>query len=212
MGAYLTVLQIAAPAAAAAGLVLAFSPAGLVVSIALFVLMGGLGMHLTYHMALAHRRPMNRALRMAGMILSFLGSHMSPVEWSLRHTAHHRYVDAEGDPHCPARLGWKAAFFFFHGNEGRLPPVTAGRVMADRQAVFVHRFGWWFVVAHVSVCGAFGIEGLVYGFALPVALTLWGQVAAVFNHGPEGPKTRGWINALVTMGEHRHAEHHGRTP
>lgn len=212
MGLYLTALQIAAALTAAAGLVLAFSPIGLAIGLVLFVLMGGLGMRLTYHMALVHRRPMNRTLRMAGMILGFLGSHMSPVEWGLRHAAHHRYVDAEGDPHSPARLGWQAAFFCFHGDEGRLPPVTAGRVMADAQAVLVHRYRWGFAAVHLAACAAFGVEGLIYGFALPVALTLWGQVAAVFNHGPEGPKTRGWINALITMGEHRHAEHHEGRP
>lgn len=206
---YLTGLQIVTPFLAVFGFFLMPSFTGLVVSLALFALMGGLGMRLTYHMAVAHRVPMHPMLRRLGLVMGYLGSHMSPVGWALRHSNHHRFVDRPGDPHCPRLLGWKAAFFVFHEDTVAAPLMTAGRLYKDPEVIFMHRFGFAFVALHLAVCLWCGFAGLVYGFTFPVALTLWGQIAAIFNHGPDGPINRGWINAAVTMGEHTHADHHG---
>ena len=206
---YLTFLQIVTVGTSVYGLTAWFSWTGLVVSIALFVIFGGLGMAVTYHRRISHRAfPTNPFWEWVGTVSGYLGSHMSPVSWAVQHNAHHRYVDTELDPHSPAILGWRALFYIFHREPHSVPVMFAGRLMKMPDVVFVHRYGFWLIVAHVALCVPFGLSGLLYGFVLPVALTHVGLVISVFNHWPDGPGTFGALNALLTMGEHNHALHH----
>ncbi|GGD03505.1 hypothetical protein GTQ45_02020 [Pyruvatibacter mobilis] len=206
---YLTALQIVSTAVAVGGLVLAFSPAGLAVSLALFVLFGGVGMSVTYHRRLAHRAFRTSPFwEWVGTGAGFLGSHMSPVEWAAQHFNHHRYVDQPGDPHSPALLGWRAALYAFHGADAPVPRMFLGRLLRQRPVEFFHRHGPSVALLHLALCAVFGLPGIIYGFALPIALTHFGLILSVFNHGLDGPATRGWLNAILTMGEHNHAAHH----
>src|SRR5262249_17979635 len=85
-----------------------------------FYVVSGLGVTVGFHGyfapgSLRVRRPLRIALAVAGS----LSLEMGVTDWVATHRRHHKYSDAEGDPHSPWRFGddWKAlvkGLFFAH--------------------------------------------------------------------------------------------------
>ncbi|WP_460764091.1 fatty acid desaturase, partial [Nocardiopsis oceani] len=78
---------------------------------AVYYLIGGLGITVGFHRYFTHgsfkaKRPLRIALALAGT-MAFQGS---VIKWVADHRRHHKYADAEGDPHSPWRFGddWKS--------------------------------------------------------------------------------------------------------
>ncbi|MDA2803988.1 acyl-CoA desaturase [Nocardiopsis suaedae] len=88
----------------------ALGPADIAIGL-VFYLVGGLGITVGFHRYFTHgsfkaKRPLRIALALAGT-LAFEGS---VIKWVADHRRHHKYADAEGDPHSPWRFGddWRS--------------------------------------------------------------------------------------------------------
>ena len=152
----------------------------------------GLGVTVGFHRLLTHRSFRTyRWVRVAAAILGSAAVEGPVIEWVATHRKHHRFSDAEGDPHSPhvgrrggligalgglvhAHIGW-----VFSDPEVADEARYAKDLLDDRAIVFVDRT---FVV--------WALAGLAFPFGLGVALTgsviggltamLWGGAARLF--------------------------------
>jgi stearoyl-CoA desaturase (delta-9 desaturase) len=152
----------------------------------------GFGVTVGFHRLLTHRSfKTSRALRVLFAVLGSAAVEGPVIEWVATHRKHHRFSDAEGDPHSPHvghGSGWKGALgglFYAHiGWVFRDAEVADERryakdLLADPSIRFVDRtFPLWV------------LAGLAFPFGLGVALTgtvtggltglLWGGAVRIF--------------------------------
>ncbi|PSK86226.1 Delta-9 acyl-phospholipid desaturase [Murinocardiopsis flavida] len=151
-----------------------------------FYLIGGLGITVGFHRYFTHgsfkaKRPLRIALAVAGT-LAFEGS---VIKWVADHRRHHKYADAEGDPHSPWRFGddWRSvAKGLYYAHMGWLyldKRKTSLRrftpdLLKDRDIVAVDR--WAGPIFLVSMFAPALIGGLV-------TWSWWGALTAFFWAG-----------------------------
>lgn len=152
----------------------------------------GLGITVGYHRLLTHRSfKTTRGVRAVLAVLGSMAVEGAPIDWVATHRKHHRFSDADGDPHSPhdghaagrhgalrgllhAHIGWT-----FRGGDRANPAHYAKDLVADPDLRFISRtFPLWVVA------------GLVVPFGLGIALTgsvagglsgmLWGGAVRVF--------------------------------
>lgn len=183
-------------------------PWWVLVGLGMWFLFACVGLSVTYHRLLSHRAfKAPRWFRVVGSVLGSVGFLLSPVEWTGQHEDHHKFVDAEGDPHAPGVHGFRVLLYAFHA-EGK-PGIATARVMVDPDMALLHRLFWYVLGVWIALCALVaGWQGVVFLWAMPCLLTLWSGIAGVFMHADGRAIDRGWLSALVTMGEHRHAAHH----
>ncbi len=199
----------------------------------------GFGVTVGFHRLLTHRSfKTSRALRVLFAVLGSAAVEGPVIEWVATHRKHHRFSDAEGDPHSPHvghGSGWRGALgglFYAHiGWVFRDTEVADERryakdLLADPSIRFVDRTFLLWVLA-----------GLAFPFGLGVALTgtvsggltglLWGGAVRIFllHHatfsinslchffGKRSYETRDESRnlawlALPTAGEAWHNNHH----
>jgi stearoyl-CoA desaturase (Delta-9 desaturase) len=152
----------------------------------------GFGVTVGFHRLLTHRSfKTSRALRALFAVLGSAAVEGPVIEWVATHRKHHRFSDAEGDPHSPHvghGGGWRGALsglFYAHiGWVFRDAEVADERryakdLLADPLIRFVDRTFILWVLA-----------GLAFPFGLGVALTgtvtggltglLWGGAVRIF--------------------------------
>ncbi|MEL7265809.1 MAG: acyl-CoA desaturase, partial [Planctomycetota bacterium] len=84
-----------------------FSWTGLVLTIGLHVVTGGLGICLGYHRLLTHTGfKTYNWVRYTFAMLGNLAGEGGPLDWVANHRKHHAHSDQEGDPHSPHDGGW----------------------------------------------------------------------------------------------------------
>ncbi len=152
----------------------------------------GFGITVGFHRLFTHRSfKTSRPMRLLWAVLGSMALEGPVIEWVAYHRRHHRFSDAEGDPHSPhvghgggalgavrglfhAHVGW-VLFSDEPAEEARYAPD----LLADPVVLFVDRtFVLWAVL------------GLVLPFGLGVALTgsviggliglLWGGAVRIF--------------------------------
>jgi stearoyl-CoA desaturase (delta-9 desaturase) len=208
-----------------------------VVIFAVFYLASGLGVTVGFHRYFTHgsfkaRRPLRIALAIAGS----LSLEMGIIDWVATHRRHHKFSDAEGDPHSPWRFGndWKAltkGLFFAHvgwlfGTERTNRQRYAPDLMADKDIRRLHDGFCWLVAASLLVPPLIG--GLVtwswmgaltaFFWASLVRVSLLHHVTWSINSvchvfGAEQFTTRDrsrnvWWLAIPSFGESWHNLHH----
>ncbi|HET8673267.1 MAG TPA: acyl-CoA desaturase [Thermoleophilaceae bacterium] len=152
----------------------------------------GFGVTVGFHRLFTHRSfKTSRGLRVLFAVLGSAAVEGPLIEWVATHRKHHRFSDAEGDPHSPHvghGSGWKGALgglFYAHiGWVFRDAEVADERryakdLLADPSIRFVDRTFLLWVLA-----------GLAFPFGLGVALTgtvtggltglLWGGAVRIF--------------------------------
>jgi stearoyl-CoA desaturase (delta-9 desaturase) len=105
-------------------------PAHAVVSLFVMAYATGLGVTIGFHRLFAHRsfatsRPVERTL----MALGCMAGQSSPFFWVATHRLHHRYSDADGDPHSPHAAGGRRLgplLGFWHAHVGWLLTTRPG--------------------------------------------------------------------------------------
>ena len=173
-----------------------------------------------YHRYFAHRS--FRAPRWAEVtftVAGTLGCVGSPVGWAQMHHRHHRYSDAEGDPytaHRHPRLTPGALLMSGYGSERGSARALRRMLRSDPLQRFVMRYYFGIVAAFAGARLVLDWRLLVYGWAVPVAFTLWmaGLDAwATHRHGyrnhdtPDGSRNLWWCS-LLSWGEGWHNNHH----
>jgi stearoyl-CoA desaturase (delta-9 desaturase) len=197
----------------------------------------GLGVTVGFHRYFTHgsfkaRRPLRIALAVAGS----LSLEMGIIDWVATHRRHHKYSDAEGDPHSPWRFGndWKAltkGLLFAHvgwlfSSERTNRQRYAPDLMADKDIRRVHDGFSWLVAASMLVPPMVGglvtwswlgaLTAFFWGSLVRVALlhhVTWSINSVCHVFGAEQFSTRDksrnvWWLAIPSFGESWHNLHH----
>ncbi|PSK98365.1 stearoyl-CoA desaturase (delta-9 desaturase) [Murinocardiopsis flavida] len=150
---------------------------------AVFYLVSGLGITVGFHRHFTHgsfkaKRPLRIALAVAGS----LAIEGSVIKWVADHRRHHKYADAEGDPHSPWRFGddWRSVakgLFYAHmawmflSEEKTSPKRFTPDLLKDKDIVKVDRLFLPLVLFSLFAPAAIG------GLA---TMSWWGAITAFF--------------------------------
>ncbi|WP_017540705.1 MULTISPECIES: acyl-CoA desaturase [Nocardiopsis] len=153
---------------------------------AAFYLVSGLGITVGFHRHFTHGSfKANRGLRIALAVAGSLAIEGSVIKWVADHRRHHKYADAEGDPHSPWRFGddWRSVakgLFYAHmawmflSEEKTSPKRFAPDLLRDKDIVRVDRLFLPLVLFSLFAPAAIG--GLV-------TMSWWGAFTAFFWAG-----------------------------
>jgi stearoyl-CoA desaturase (Delta-9 desaturase) len=155
--------------------------------------LSGFGITVGFHRLFTHRSfKTTRGVRALLAVLGSMAVEGPVIEWVSTHRKHHRFSDAEGDPHSPhfdQAPGWRGALrglahahvgWMFRGKDMANPARYAKDLLADRDLRFISRtFPLWVAVGMaVPFCLGFaltgsltgGLTGLLWGGAVRVLL------------------------------------------
>ncbi|WP_017627068.1 acyl-CoA desaturase [Nocardiopsis chromatogenes] len=153
---------------------------------AAFYLVSGLGITVGFHRHFTHGSfKANRPLRIALAVAGSLAIEGSVIKWVADHRRHHKYADAEGDPHSPWRFGddWRSVakgLFYAHmawmflSEEKTSPKRFAPDLLKDKDIVRVDRL--FIPLVLFSLFAPAAIGGLV-------TMSWWGAFTAFFWAG-----------------------------
>lgn len=193
----------------------AVSPRWLLLSWALFVLVGLVGVDGGYHRMVAHGslRPRNRGCLLALLLLAVPAAQGSAMAWATSHRLHHAAADGPGDPHRPADGRWHAFMGWMFGPEVRV--VRMG-ILRDGVLRWQHRHYGLLLLACWTGAALAGAEVLVFGCLVPAAAG-YASTGAVnaFAHRPGRPLVNLWwlwplIGATALHKNHHAAPRRGR--
>jgi len=180
---------------------------------------GCLGITVTFHRYLSHKAfKMPKFLEYIFSFFGAMGGTGSSIGWVAVHRQHHAKSDRPGDPHSPRQLGWRV-FFPNYNFEWNKWPIRD--LIVDKFHLYIHEYYFGIVVLWAAVLSiAFGLEGFIFLFAMPIVLQVWSSVLSNYgNHATWWPF--GYRNynlkddsvnslplALITWGEGWHNNHH----
>lgn len=183
-----------------------------------FFWLGGLGITVAYHRALAHHAvKLHPAIELPLVLLALLNGSGSPASWSANHRLHHAKADTEGDISSP-RLGgfwWSHLRWLWQAPQS---PIAKWAPDLDR-GVYRVLARWQIPLLALSL-----FAGLPFGWAAffwlgPIRLTFALHAQCVTNslaHMKRGAKpgedssvNRWWLTPLQALqGENWHGNHH----
>ncbi len=153
---------------------------------AFFYLVSGLGITVGYHRHFTHGSfKANRGLRTALAVAGSLAIQGSVIKWVADHRRHHKYADAEGDPHSPWRFGddWRSVakgLYYAHmawlylDEHKTSPKRFAPDLLKDPAIARVDRM--FIPLVAVSLAGPALLGGLI-------TMSWWGALTAFFWAG-----------------------------
>ena len=173
-----------------------------------------------YHRYFAHRA--YKTSRMFQLVLAVLGGtamQQGPLWWASWHRRHHKYTDAPGDPHSPARDGfWHAHVGWIFDGDHYSTDLTHVKDLARFPELrWLDRHSYIPVVGYAALCFVIaGPAGVVWGFAvssvvLAHATFLINSVAHVWGtrrYDTDDSSRNNALLALLTFGEGWHNNHH----
>lgn len=175
------------------------------------------GYNVGSHYAFTHRLfRFNRAVELALIYTSTLSACTSPIAWAVHHNVHHRHADTLHDPHSPSWLGWRALFMSSYRTD-RANLMSVRHLIRDPAQRFADSdLGFWGITfSWPAMAGAaFGLNGLVYLWMIPVWYVLAVAIAFVFCHtGPYDERGRSRaVNSVflsvLSFGDGNHLDHH----
>lgn len=173
------------------------------------------------HRALSHRAVVLAApVEVLMRALIWLTTGISPRQWAAVHRKHHKFSDAEGDPHSPYVHGfWQIQLlnYFYYRREAANPETIARftRDIADDRwdRVFSHTWAGLLLFAAILMV-AFGPLLGVIAFVAHVLLYVFlnssvNGAAHWIGYQRFANSARNlWVLALLTSGEGLHNNHH----
>ena len=204
-----------------------------------FYVVAGHGITVGFHRYLTHGGfKARRAVRIALAAAGCLAVEGGPISWVALHRRHHRFSDAEGDPHSPYRFGtsplaqlrglvYAHVGWLFTGPAAQ-PATYAPDLLGDHDIRRVDKL--FPLIAATSVLTPFGLGWLITGSLHgALGMLLWAGLVriAVLHHvtwsvnsvchlvGRRPFRTRDtdrarnfWPLAVISMGESWHNLHH----
>ena len=184
---------------------------------------GSLGVGLGWHRLLTHRSfAVPRWLEYLLTILGTMSIQDSPAKWVATHRIHHKFTEAEGDPHSTKRgFLWAQIGWILWGTAQDHDDATLRRyipdLMKDPGHVLISRF--YVIPIIVSAVVLFLIGGwamVVWGVFARVVVgwhTTWfvNSLSHIYGkrpHATNDDSTNNWFVAILTFGEGWHNNHH----
>lgn len=207
---HLFVAQILTPFIAIWAIYTYWSIPLLLLSLLIWFCMRCIGSVITYHRILGHNtHSMHPIVEFICTAFGFYGSWSSPLQFCSVHTLHHKYVDTENDPHPYNILGWKVMFPIFWNNSS----VTGGdlrtavRLKRNKIANFFDKYYWPLLLLPLLLI-LISWKIFLFAYIIPLSMTLWSLGLSTLNHDENGPKYKGILFGIATLGEHHHKWHH----
>ncbi|MYD23391.1 MAG: hypothetical protein F4X04_14325 [Holophagales bacterium] len=181
-----------------------------------YFLFGCIGLSLGFHRYFAHRSfEAPRLVVVMFHLLGVLGCFGTGPGWAVTHRRHHAHADRAGDPHPAGTLGWRA-LIVGHYDAGIAKSAFRRELRGDRFGLWLHRHYLPLAVAWPALLAILDWRLLVFAWAVPVALTLWGGalVTTVCHlwgsrlHQTDDASRNNIVVALLTWGEGWHNNHH----
>lgn len=173
-----------------------------------------------------HRALSHRAVALAAPVevlmraLIWLTTGISPRQWAAVHRKHHKFSDAEGDPHSPYVHGfWQIQLwnYFYYRREAANPETIARftrDIVDDRwDRVFSHTWAGLLLFAAILVL-AFGplLGGIAFAthvlFYIFLNSSINGAAHWIGYQRFANSARNMWFLALLTSGEGLHNNHH----
>lgn len=180
---------------------------------------GCLGITVTFHRYLSHKSfKLARPLEYLFSFFGAMGGTGSSIGWVAVHRQHHSNSDRPGDPHSPKLYGWKVFFpnYMFKWNKWPIRDL-----IVDKFHLYLHEYYFAIIALWAAVLTlAFGTEGFIFLFALPIVCQVWSSVLSNYgNHATWWPFGYRNFNlrddsvnsmplAMITWGEGWHNNHH----
>lgn len=182
-----------------------------------------------YHRLLTHRSfHTPKAVEYVLAVLGSLANQGGPIRWVATHRVHHRYSDAEGDPHSPRDGVWWAHMFWWMAYSRDLDdPARYGHYVQDLTGDAGHRFlqrhHYLFPLTLMALLyalgelwGGVGLSWVLWGVCVRTTLCyhttyLVNSAAHLWGYRSYSTKDRStnlWWAALLTLGEGWHNNHH----
>ncbi len=172
-----------------------------------------------YHRYFAHRS--YRLARVPQFILAVVGTtaaQKGPLWWAGHHRSHHRFTDADGDPHSPrdgvfwSHMGWILCDKYNRTDRDAIKDFTR-----YPELVWLDRHDWigpW-ALGFASYLVA-GWSGLVIGFFgstvllwhTTFAVNSWAHLIGRRRYVTSDTSRNSWVVALATCGEGWRNNHH----
>ena len=142
-------------------------------------------------------------------VVGSIAINSSPAQWSMVHSAHHRYADTDQDPHT---TNWR--YFLRFKDRTDIPPGRTGlRLLRDPMHKFFleHSFSLSLSYALLTLILG-GLWGLVFLYAVPVSVFLFiSGINNIYAHGSEGALNLPWLEFVLPLcGEWIHKQHHSQ--
>lgn len=190
-------------------LALYVGPLSLLLSLALYTAIS-ISVTCGYHRLFAHSA--YTTARVWHWVFGIVGSiaiNSSPAQWSMVHSAHHKYADTARDPHT---TDWR--YFFRFKDRTNIPPGREGlRLLRDPMHQFFvnHSFSLSMGYALLTLLLG-GLWGLLFLYAVPVCGFLFiSGIHSMYSHNTQGSLNRPWLEFLLPLcGEWIHKQHHGQ--
>lgn len=211
-----------------------FSWSGVVLTVFLCWVTGGLGITLCYHRLLTHRS--FKTPKWFEYFLTSLGCMAwqgGPVQWVGVHRIHHKHSDHDLDPHTPNHgFTWSHILWCMHkDSEGQRGVDAAKDLLRDPGLALLNKYFWvpqfflagllfvlgqW--VAPLVGLGAQGMTWLIWGVCVRAVLVYhitWFVNSASHTWGyrnfeTDDRSTNLWWVALLGFGEGWHNNHHAQ--
>jgi stearoyl-CoA desaturase (delta-9 desaturase) len=200
-----------------------FSWTNLAVLLALNWVVGSLGVGLGWHRLLTHRSfAVPRWLEYALTVFGTMSMQDSPDKWVATHRIHHKFTEADGDPHSTrsgfwwAQIGWVVRGTAQDHDSSTLQRYVPD-LLKDRGHVLISRL--YFLPLIASAVILFLIGGwqlVVWGVFARVVVgwhTTWfvnslSHLYGTRPHATNDASTNNWFVAILTFGEGWHNNHH----
>ncbi|KAI7743864.1 hypothetical protein M8C21_030313, partial [Ambrosia artemisiifolia] len=203
-----------------------FKPGAVFVA-AILSIITGIGVTLGYHRLLTHRS--FKLPKWLEYFFTYCGCHAGqrdPIFWVSVHKNHHKYTDAERDPHSPHEGFWFSHIGWFHYNEYLAlkcgePGIGEYSNVPELKAQWFYRFLHDTYVWHTIALGALlymlgGFPYLAWGMGVRTVLVnhvtfVVGSVCHLWGDRPwntPDTSTNNGFMAMLTFGEGWHNNHH----
>jgi stearoyl-CoA desaturase (delta-9 desaturase) len=173
-----------------------------------------------YHRYFAHRTyKTSRAVQAVFAALGCLCTQKGALWWASTHRLHHRFTDAQGDPHSPHRQSfWRSHIGWTLSSESDgYDPGNVRDLSKYPELRWLDRFCTVPLVGYIVFTGVVGgLPGLAFWYCLPTvalmhAVMLVNSAAHLWGHRrfatSDQSRNNVWV-ALLTLGEGWHNNHH----
>ena len=200
-----------------------FSWKALLLGVALWWVVGSLGIGIGYHRLLTHRGYKSpKWLEYFFTVCGTLALQGGPIAWVATHRLHHQSSDKPGDPHSPrdggywAHIGWVMTGKPNHHRTTELLPYVP-ELRKDRFHIWISKWHWVPLVVLAVVLFALGgwpfvmwgiflrtVVGLHATFLVNSATHMWGSRRFATS---DDSRNNFWV-AMLSWGEGWHNNHH----
>lgn len=194
----------------------------LLVSFAMFIYAGLVGINISLHRYFSHQGFKTGKFRHYFLLVSsFFPMVGSPAAWCSVHTYHHRWSDTDRDPHSPKNAGKFGAWFTLWP-EMKIPLSYFKRFYKTKELKFIHRHYFKLILIYVALLALINPLLVIFVFAIPAFGCFHGASSVAVlphiknlpgnyrTHDTRDNSYNSVLTWIMSLGEGWHNNHHNR--